>query len=91
MPKSYITREQRQQAQFSAWLYGAMKTTGITQSQLAERMGIAQASLNRKLKNQHFSYSDLLVIFDTFEPDRDELATLLGMNHHREYRRYGKT
>lgn len=77
MPKSYITRESRQQAQFSAWLYGAMKTSHITQAELSQRLGITQQGLSQKMKYQRFSYSDLLVIFDVFKPDAKELETLL--------------
>lgn len=77
MPKSYITRESRQQARFSAWLYGCMKTNHITQAELSERLGITQQGLSQKIKYQRFSYSDLLVIFDVFKPDAKELETLL--------------
>ena len=82
MPRSYITTEARQRAHFSAWLYGCMKTTHTTQEQLAKRLGYSQQALNRKLKNQHFSYSDLVVIFDVFPPDRRELDMLLGIERH---------
>ena len=84
MPKSYITREQRQQAHFSAWLFGAMKTAHITQEQLAKRLGLSQPRLSQKLKKQNFSYDDLLVIFDVFKPDQKEVSMLLGIDHHRE-------
>ena len=77
MPRAYITKESRQQARFSAWLYGAMKTSGITQQALADRLGCTQQGLSAKIKNQRFSYSDLLVIFDVFKPDAKELETLL--------------
>lgn len=85
MPKSYITREQRQQAHFSAWLFGAMKTAHITQEQLAKRLGLSQPGLSQKLKKQNFTYDDLLVIFDVFKPDQKELDALLGIDRHREH------
>lgn len=85
MPKTYITRESRQRAHFSSWVYGVMKTSGITQTQLAERLGITQQALSKKIKSQHFSYDDMVVIFDVFKPEPRELDRLLGIDrHHRE-------
>lgn len=87
MPKSYITTEQRQRAHLSAWVYGCLKTSGITQTQLAERLGISQQALSKKIKSQRFNYDDMVVIFDTFKPEPRELDQLLGIDrHHKEYR-----
>ncbi len=83
MPKVYLTKQSRQQAQFSAWVYGCMKISGITQEQLAKRLNISQQALSRKLKMHHFSYSDLISIFEVFEPDHKELDRLLGIDRHR--------
>lgn len=77
MAKVYLTKESRQRAHLSAWIYGMMKTQGITQSQLADCLGIRQQSLNRKLKTQHFSYDDLVVIFKVFGASDTEKAKLL--------------
>ena len=86
MPKTYISQEQRQRARFSAWLYGSMKTSGITQAELAKRLGCSQQKVSKMLKYQKYTLDDLLVIFDVFCPDRGELDTLLGINrHNREY------
>ena len=86
MPKTYITQEQRQRARFSAWLYGAMKTSRITQAELAKRLGCSQQKVSKMLKYQKYTLEDLLVIFDVFRPDREELDTLLGIDrHNREY------
>lgn len=79
MPKVYISREQRQKAHLAAWLYGNMKTCHVTQEQLAERIGVSQQGLSKKIKEQRFTYSDLLVIFDTFKPDSDEMYRLFGL------------
>lgn len=78
MPKTYITQEQRQQAKMSAWIYGQMKIQHITQAELAEKMGITQQGLSKKIRNHTFSYSDVLLFVKVFEPDQKELAMLLG-------------
>ena len=79
MPKVYLTKESRNRAYLSAWVYGMMKTHGITQSQLADYLGIRQQSLNRKLKTQHFSYDDLVIIFKVFGASDTEKARLLTL------------
>ena len=84
MPRSYITTEQRNRAHFSAWLYGAMKTTGTTQAELTERLDCTQQALSRKLKTQHFTLDDMIVIFEVFKPDARELDALLGISRHKE-------
>ena len=84
MPKTYITTEQRNRAHFSAWLYGALKTTGTTQAELAERLNCSQQALSRKLKTQHFSLNDMIVIFEVFKPDSKQLDDLLGIDRHKE-------
>lgn len=83
MPKAYITNESRQRAHFSAWVYGCMKTSGITQTQLAERLGCTQQKVSKMLKCQHFTYDDMIVIFDIFKPEPRELDRILGIDRHR--------
>jgi len=78
MPKTYITREQRQQDKMTAWVYGQMKINHISQAQLAKKMGITQQGLSKKIRNRNFTYSDILVFVDTFKPDQKEIAMLLG-------------
>lgn len=78
MPRTYITQEQRQQAKLSAWIYGQMKVRHITQTELANKMGITQQGLSKKLRQHTFSYSDVLLFVKVFEPDQKELSMLLG-------------
>lgn len=79
MPKVYLSKLDRQQAHFSAWLYGNMKITNTSQEALAKRLGVSQQALSRKLKTGHFSYGDLLTLFDVFKPEPDEMYRLFGI------------
>ena len=79
MPKVYLTKQARQQAHFCAWLYGNMKITNTTQMELAKQLGVSQQALSQKLKTGHFSYSDLLTLFDVFKPEPDEMYGLFGI------------
>ncbi len=80
MAKSYITAEARQRARFSAWLYGCMKTSRVTQEELSKRLNISQPALSKKIKEQRFNLDDLIVIFGTFKPDLKEVARLLELD-----------
>ncbi len=84
MPKTYITREQRNRAHFSAWLFGQMKVGHVTQAELARKLDCTQQALSRKLKTQHFTLNDMIVIFEVFKPDSRELDDLLGIDRHKE-------
>lgn len=84
MPRSYITTEQRNRARFSAWLYGCLKTTGTTQAELAKRLGCTQQKVSKMLKQQHFTYDDMVVIFGVFKPDSRELDNLLAIDRHQQ-------
>lgn len=82
MPRTYITQEQRNRAKLSAWIFGCLKTTGTTQAELAARLGCTQQAISRKLREQRFSYDDMVVIFEVFKPDARELDTLLGIDRY---------
>lgn len=77
MPRAYITKEGRQRAKLSAWIYGQMKIRNIPQREIADRLHITQQGFNRRLREQRFSFEDLLVFVDIFKPDIKEVADLL--------------
>ena len=86
MPKTYITKEQRQRAQLSAWVFGQMKINQIRQRELAEQMGISQQALSAKINHRSFSYMDFVTLVGIFKPEHKELDTLLGIDRHREHK-----
>lgn len=78
MPKVYITKQEKLNKDLSAWIYGQAKVRQVTQKQLADAIGIKQPSLNYKLKHGSFTFQDLTAVFAILEPDKDELARLMG-------------
>ena len=79
MPKVYLTEKDRLCARLAAWVYGEMKVRRITQKKLAEKMNIRQQSLNRKLKEKSFDYSDFVFFVKEFQPDQKTLKYIVGL------------
>lgn len=78
MPKAYITKQQKLNEDLAAWIYGEMFVRHISQTKMAEIMGIKQPSLNRKLRQGNFTFPDLAIIFGVLQPDADTLMRLMG-------------
>lgn len=71
MKKEYLARD------FSLWLIGQIKENGLTQGEVAHRMGTSQQNFSYKLNNQAFSFRDFLKLMEIFKPDADELMKLV--------------
>ena len=78
MPKVFISEKDKLNNRLASWVYGQMKTKGITQKQLAGELQMSQQALSYKLKVRQFSYTDFITIVDVFAPDLDVLAWLTG-------------
>jgi len=79
MAKVYLTEADRLRARLSRYVYGEMRLRRLSQAQIAQKMGISQQSLSRKLKKSSFDYSDFLFFVKEFEPTQKELLGLIGM------------
>ena len=77
MPATYVTKNQKLKARFTAWVYGQMKIQRITQSAVAAKLGISQPSFNRKLRNQNFDFDDFTALVELFNPNDEEIARLV--------------
>ena len=77
MPAVYITKNQKLKARLAAWVYGQMKVQHITQSMVADKLGISQPSFNRKLRNQSFDFEDFAVLVELFNPEDGEITRLV--------------
>lgn len=78
MPRVYLSENDRLTARLVSWIYGEMKSQGITQRRLADEMEITQQALSWKLKNNAFTFADFLTIIRILEPDDKDLVKLLG-------------
>ena len=79
MPRVCLTKQQKLNKELSAWVYGQMKVRNISQSKMADVIGIKQPSLNYKLKHGSFTFQDLTAIFSELKPDAETLAFLMGV------------
>ena len=78
MPKVYLTRDEQVRARLSAWIYAQMKLNNIPQWKLAEKRGITQPALNRKLRLNSYSYEDFIFFVDFFGADTTDMLWLAG-------------
>ena len=77
MPRVYITTNERRNAKLAAWIYGEMKIQKITQTAVANKLGISQPSFNRKLRNHNFDFEDFTALVELFNPEDGEIARLV--------------
>ena len=49
----------------STYILGTMRAKGITQSTMAETLGMSQGNFSTKIKNLSFSTGEMMVIFET--------------------------
>ena len=80
MPKTYLTKQEKLNNDLSAYIYGTMRVNRISQSRMADVMGIKQPSLNYKLRHGNFTFQDLTVVFDILQPDAGTLQRLMGVS-----------
>ena len=64
MPKVYLTKQDEMSNRLVTLIYGTMKVKHITQTSMAETLGISQQAFGKKLKNHQFTYWDLVRIFE---------------------------
>lgn len=79
MPKVYLTEKDRLCARLSKWVYGEMRIRRLSQTAVAEKMGITHQALSRKLRNSSFSYSDFIFFVKEFQPTNKELLEIIGL------------
>ena len=76
MPKVYLTKQDKLNKKLVMLIYGTMKVNGISQQLLADKLGIKQPSLNRKLKKAQFTFQDLITIFEVLGFSDEEILTV---------------
>ena len=77
MSNVYVSENRRLSTRLAAWVIGEMKIQGITQSQMAKRMGISQQALSRKLNKYTFSFEDFLDFVKILNPQDIEIVRLV--------------
>lgn len=83
MPRVYLTRQGELNNRIVKLIYGTMKLKGISQTYLADKLGVKQPSLNRKLKTAHFTFADLATIFEVLELEDEEILSVMRLRKER--------
>ena len=61
----------------TAYIRGQMLVQGITETEMAEELGITQQALSYKLTNHSYKIDDILLIFRRLEtPDEEKLRLM---------------
>lgn len=79
MPRVYLSEKDRLCARLARWVYGELKIRRISQTSLAEKMGISHQALSRKLLKASFDYSDFAFFVKEFQPSDKELREIIGL------------
>ena len=77
MPRVYITNEDKLNNKLVALIYGSMKVKRMTQSKMADELGISQPAFGKKLRNKQFTFTDLVTIFRVLEIPDDEILSVM--------------
>ena len=77
MPKSIINKKQYRENDIGNWVCKWLKQAHKRMSDLADEMGISQPGLSYKIKNNSFSYGDMLTIFDYLQVTEDEILYVM--------------
>ena len=78
MPRVYLSDKDRLCSRLSRWVYGELKIRRMSQTALAEKMGISHQALSQKLSRESFDFTDFCFFVKEFEPDQKELLELVG-------------
>ena len=77
MPKIFLTKEDALSDRLVMLIYGTMKVKRLTQTYMADKLGITQQAFGKKLKKAQFSYLELITVFKVLElPDEKILSVM---------------
>lgn len=77
MPRVYLTKQDKLNNKLTALIYGTMKVKHITQTQMAEVLGISQQAFGKKLKKAQFTFSELFMVFEKLELQDEEILSVM--------------
>lgn len=79
MPRVSLSKKKYKVSDLSKYIASEMYAQDISQEELAMHLGITQPGLSYKMKNNAFSYGDLLTIFDVFGTPNEKKAELMTL------------
>ena len=79
MPKANINRKEYKKSSIGSWVYKWLKQENRRIQDLAAELFISQPALSYKIKNNTFSYADLLTIFDYLNVPDEEILFVMKL------------
>lgn len=79
MPRVSIKKKQYKISDLSKYIASEMFAQDISQVEIAMRLGITQQGFSYKLRNNRFSYGDLLTIFELLGTPDDVKTKLMTL------------
>lgn len=77
MPKVYLTENERRVARLSNYIFGAIKSNGTTQIEIADELGITRQLFARKVRKGSLTYTELYKVFRILGTDEKTVLNLL--------------
>lgn len=77
MPRIASRRKEYKAKDLGPWIAGQMRMKKITQADMASVLGISQPAVGKKLETGHFSYSDLIVVFNRLNTSDEDIIKLM--------------
>lgn len=79
MPRVTLLKDEYMANDIGANLTGLMFRARYSQTKMADALGITQGGFNYKLRNNAFSYHDLLIIFHELHLEDAEIVRLMKL------------
>ncbi len=79
MPRVNIKRKEYKISDLSKWIVAKMYEMNITQSDLANMIGISQPAFSNRLKKGLFSYEDMITLLKELKATDIEILTLMKL------------
>ena len=77
MPKIFLTKEDALSDRLVMLIYGTMKVKRLTQTYMADKLGITQQAFSKKLKKAQFTHTELITIFDVLETPDEKILSVM--------------
>lgn len=73
MPKVYLNESERIKDRLAKWIVGEMFVQDISQSKVAQKLGMSQQMFSYKLRKSEFSFSEFVQIVKILKPEEKEM------------------
>ena len=79
MPRVMINKKQYRIECLGSWIVGLFFRKKKKRKDLAEELGVSVHGLNWKLRNNSFTFGDMLTIFEFFECTDEEILQVMKL------------